>query len=94
MLIEKLRSVLAHLEFKFQINFWEGEGVPFHSRLTNMFQKSIQLLVNCSVREKLRVMCSSLIYQFNQCTSIFHFPNNILNCQILIIPQNTYIKGL
>ena len=29
MLIEKLRSVLAQLELKFQINFWEGERVPF-----------------------------------------------------------------
>lgn len=30
---DKLRSVLAQLEYKFQIEHWESQGVPFKSHL-------------------------------------------------------------
>ena len=31
--VEKLRSILAQLEYKYQINHWNSKGVPFKDHL-------------------------------------------------------------
>lgn len=31
--LEKLRSILAQLEYQYQVNYWESKGVPFKSHL-------------------------------------------------------------
>lgn len=31
--LEKIRSILAQLEYKYQIEYWEAKGVPFKSHI-------------------------------------------------------------